>query len=244
MVLPQHWKGDRKMEGYNYVDLFATKGMEYVLVIGFLLAFILFWRYLSRPVRLAGDFNARGRGAARLTPWFNLADGIFYHQGHSWAMHEYGRVVRVGMDDFAQKLLGRSNSVDLPQVGAKVEQGEAGWKLHVDTKSVDLLSPVDGEVIALNEEVLKNPDLINHDPYGKGWLMKIRVPKMKANLKNLLSGKVANAWMEQNVEALRRMMTGDVGVVLQDGGLPVTGFARNLSPDNWDEVVKEFLLTK
>ena len=100
------------------------------------------------------------------------------------------------------------------------------------------------EVVAVNQEALKSTELIERDPYGKGWLLKIRVSKMKPNLRNLLSGKLAVAWLENAVGSLRQRMAGELGVVMQDGGLPVSGFAKVLSPEKWDEIAAEFFLTK
>ncbi len=106
-----------------------------------------------------------------------------------------------------------------------------------------MLCPVRGEVVAVNEELLESPHLISDDPYGRGWLMKVRVPRMRPALRNLLSGSLAKAWIDDTMEVLQQRMSGSLGVVLQDGGLPVSGFARELSPEAWDEVVAEFLLT-
>ncbi len=232
------------MESSGYVDIFATKGIEYLLVLGFLFSLILYWKFLSQPAGRAPALAAASRPVFSLNPWFSLAEGLFYHQGHSWAVPEQRNVVRVGIDDFAQQLLGELSSVDLPQIGTRLEQGEKGWKLWVDSKSIDVLSPVEGKVLAVNEEILKVPDLINQDPYRKGWLMKVEVPNTKKNLKNLLSGRLAKAWMEETVDTLRQKMGGELGIALQDGGVPIAGIARALSPDKWDEVAMEFLLSK
>ena len=229
------------MEGFTYVDLFATKGIEYILVIGFLIAFIVYWKFLSRtpvqPLKMASNSRAGGE-------WFHLAKNVYYHPGHSWVRPENNNIVKVGIDDFAQKLLGKPESLELPEANFRVEQGEIGWRIQSDSKLIDVLSPVNGNVIAVNEEVLKSPELIEQDPYGKGWLFKVQVSKMKPNLRNLLSGKLAVAWMENTVRTLQERMAGDLGVVMQDGGLPVSGFAKALSPDKWDDIAAEFLLTK
>ena len=152
-----------------------------------------------------------------------------------------GTVV-LGIDDFAQKLLGEVKSFDFPVVGTQLEQGETGFKILIDSKSINLISPISGEVIALNDDVKASPKIVNHDPYHEGWLMRARVPKLKSNLKNLLSGKLAKRWMDETTDELRRRMSGNLGIVLQDGGIPVSGIARNLSAEKWDEIAKEFLL--
>lgn len=230
------------MEGFTYVDLFATKSIEYLLVIGFLLVLIPFWRFLRVPARTG--LEAVRRVMSSLAQWFFLPEGFYYHQGHSWVMSQGADLVKVGVDDFAQKLVGRSNSVNLPQIGSRIEQGEVGWKLGIDAKSIDMLSPVTGDVVAINKDIVKNPDLINQDPYGKGWLMMVKPHNKKATVKNLLTGRLATAWMEKTADALRERMGGELGVIYQDGGLPVTGIAKALNPDEWDKVAQEFLLTR
>ncbi len=229
------------MEGFTYVDLFATKGIEYLVVIGFLLMLIPLWRLLSAPAR-TGVATVR-RLAPALSSWFSLPEGLYYHQGHSWAVPEGRGLVKVGLDDFAQKLMGRPARVELPKVGSRVEQGEVGWRLGVDSKTIEMLSPVTGEVVAVNKEVLESPQVINEDPYGRGWLMMIRPHNVMANIKNLLKGKLASAWMEATTDALRERMGGEMGLLYQDGGLPLSGIARALSPEGWDRLAKEFFLT-
>jgi glycine cleavage system H lipoate-binding protein len=231
------------MEATSHVDVFATKGAEYLLVIGFLLVLALFWRLMNLRPRAAHSSLSSAEHAPALVDWFRLDSGCYYHQGHSWALPEDDQVVRVGIDDFAQRLLGQVESIDLPEIGSQLRQGEKGWKFNVLSKIVDVLSPVNGEVLAVNEEIARSPDLINDDPYERGWLLKVRVPRMKSDLKNLLSGGIASAWMAETVSTLRERMSDRLGLAMQDGGIPVSGFATALAPDRWHEVAAEFLMT-
>ncbi|MHB9097868.1 MAG: glycine cleavage system protein H [Syntrophales bacterium] len=167
---------------------------------------------------------------------------VYYHQGHSWAIPESGNVVRVGIDDFAQKLVGRIDAITCPPIGSEVRQGEKGWALLVNSKSIDMLSPVDGTIVDINESLLNSPERIGNDPYGLSWLMKVQAPKLSANLKNLLSGGTARKWMEEVSANLLSLANYNLGPVSQDGGVPVDGIARNLDRERWDEITKEFLL--
>ncbi len=219
-----------------YTDIFATKGIEYLLVIGFLIALILFWRLL-RGSEIVPESGSYAPG------WFLVPEGLYFHQGHTWAKPERDGIVTVGMDDFAQKLVGKPAALALPRVGEVLEQAKSAWKVEVDGKTIEMLSPVQGEVVAVNEEVAKRPDMINADPYQKGWLLKLKDRRLNADLKNLLSGKLARAWMEDVESALRERIYGDLSAALPDGGVPVSGIARSLDPENWDQVAREFLLT-
>jgi len=231
------------MEGSQYVDIFATKGIEYLIVIVFLLTLVIFWRFLNRPAPSSGKPVAVENLRTSLIDWFYLADDFFYHQGHSWIAVENNNVVRVGVDDFAQKLIGKPTKVHLPKIGSQIFQGNVGWQLQIDSKSIDILSPVNGEVVGVNEEILKSPEIINEDPYQNGWLLKVKVPKLESNKKNLLSGNMAKVWMEQTVNTLSEKLTGNIGVFLQDGGVPITGFIKEISPEDWDDFTSEFLFT-
>jgi Glycine cleavage system H protein (lipoate-binding) len=229
------------MEGFTYVDIFATKGIEYILVISGLLFFTFFWRFLSRPA--VAVYREVENVVTAIRDWFHLPEeGIYFHQGHSWAAPEGDNLVRVGIDDFAQKMVGKIDAIKFPKVGSQVTQGEKAWSLLVGSKSIDMLSPVDGKILEINEGLLNSPESISKDPYGQSWLMKVQAPKISANLKNLLSGKLAKKWMEGVRENLLARMNYNLGAVYQDGGVPVDGIARNLDPERWDEIVNEFFL--
>ncbi len=231
------------MEGFTYVDIFATKGVEYLLVIGFLALFVPFWKYLSKPAKAL--IEATKEIIPAIAQWFRLpVKGIYYHQGHSWAMPEGDNVVKVGIDDFAQKLVGKVKAVEVPKVGATLNQGGRGWTLKVDSKSIDMLSPVGGKVLAVNKDIINAPEKINDDPYGEGWLAKVEVPNPSENTSNLLSGQLAQRWMEGVREDLSSKMDYNLGTLYQDGGLPVNGMAKNLDPEKWDELAKGFFLTQ
>ena len=231
------------MEGFKYVDIFATKGLEYIFVVGFLGLLVFFWRYLNKPV-VAKNQNSRVQKVkTTLVDWFYLANDFLYHQGHSWVMPEGKNTVFVGMDDFAQKLLGLPANIELPKVGSHIKQGERGWKLTFNGKSINMLSPVNGKVVAVNNELINNLQLLEQDPYQKGWLLKVIPSRLAVDKKNLISGALAKAWIEDSVDRLSTRMTSSYGVVLQDGGVPVSGFAKEIAPDNWDELAREFLLS-
>ncbi len=230
------------MEGFTYVNIFATKGIEYLIIISVLLLFIPFWKSLVIPAKAI--YRAAGKIIPAISEWFRTPlEGIFYHQGHCWALPEKNNVVKVGIDDFAQKLVGQINAVKTPKVGATLTQGERGWALKVGSKYIDMLSPVNGKVVAINEKVLNSPNSINNDPYGEGWLAKVQVPKVSSTLSNLLSGNLAQKWMEGVREKLFSRMDYNLGTVSQDGGVPVNGIARSLDKDKWDELVRDFFLT-
>ncbi|MFN2525974.1 MAG: glycine cleavage system protein GcvH [Actinomycetota bacterium] len=104
----------------------------------------------------------------------DVPEDLRYTKEHEWARVEGGRVV-VGITDYAQDQLGDVVFVGLPEQGAQVSAGEPLGEVE-STKSVsDVYSPVSGTVLERNDEVEANPELINSDPYGRGWLVAIQI---------------------------------------------------------------------
>jgi len=228
------------MEGIRFIDIYATKGIEYLIVIAFFAAFVLFCRYMYRP----GEVRAPATIASESVTRFRVPEGLFYHQGHGWLRPEPGSIGVVGLDDFAQKFIGKIDAVDLPPVGSRLAQGDKGWSLVVDGVPIPMLSPVAGEVVEVNPEVLRSPEILREDPYGKGWLLKVKSTRIASNTRNLLSGKLARAWMESALDKLHPLHGESLGPVLQDGGLMVDGIARVLGGDQWVGLAKTHLMTE
>jgi glycine cleavage system H lipoate-binding protein len=230
------------------MDPFATKGIEYLLVFSYLFCLVPFWLFLrwiaqqQQPVLAVAKSTLRAAG--NLRSWFEVPEGFHFHRGHTWAQPEKDGLLRVGVDDFAQQLIGAPSALRLPAVGDQLTQGEKGWQLQVKDHEVDLLSPLNGEVVAVNEAAIRDPELVCQDPYGNGWLIKVRAASPQTALKNLLPGKLARSWMDETVSQLNGLMHGELGPVLQDGGVPVSGFARQLAGEHWPEIAAEFLLTE
>lgn len=216
-------------------DIFGTKGLEYILVIGYLVLLAGFWTLMGRPRRAPAPARPK---AAR--GWFDPPKGLFFHPGHTWVAQESAGVVRVGMDEFALRLLGSSSTVALPRVGQRLRPGEPGWALELDGETIPVLAPVDGEVLRVNDTVHHSPEVLHARPYEEGWLVKVKVANAGASLKNLLRGRPARAWMEDSID---KLWPGELGALMADGGPLVDGFARALAPDRWGDVARAFLLT-
>lgn len=231
---------------HEFLSVYSAKSMEYLLAVGYLLLFIPFWRYVQGGARAARAGVEAGQPAGATAPraglgWFQLPAGLRLHPGHTWARLEQDGLVTVGIDDFAHKLVGPA-SVDLPAVGARVGQGEPALALRDEGREVDMLSPVDGTVFAVNPALAEGATALD-DPYGAGWLFKVKPSRLAANLRQLHGAEAARRMLEDASEALVRRMDPELGRVLQDGGAPVHGIARALAGDGWEEFAREFFLT-
>jgi glycine cleavage system H protein len=108
-----------------------------------------------------------------------------YLKSHEWARLEDDGTITVGISDHAQQALGDLVFVEAPEPGRRVSAGEACAVVESVKAASDVYSPVSGEVVAGNAELGGQPELINHDPYGTGWIMRIR-PDDKAQFSSLL----------------------------------------------------------
>lgn len=175
---------------------------------------------------------------------FQVPENVRYHSGHTWALSESRELVRVGIDDFASKLIGKIESISLPQRGRWVRQGQKIWTIIRDGKSVDMVSPIEGTVSDVNEAVAKNPSLALKDPYGEGWLVTVQAPDSKINFRNLLGGALARMWTEDSALRLRkRMPVAMVAALAQDGGVAVDDITSHLPEEDWATLTKEFFLS-
>jgi len=114
---------------------------------------------------------------------YNMPDELHYEQNHYWVRQE-GDLLVMGMDDFAQKLAGDVVFVQLPDEGKTLKIGKKFAQVESGKWLGKVYAPVNGELAGVNEELEKNPALINQDCYGKGWMYKIKPDDM---------GEVANA---------------------------------------------------
>ncbi len=222
---------------YDLLSVYPAKLLEYGLAIGYLALFVLFWRYVQGGKRATARAAARSSMVRHAGGWFHLPAGVHLHPGHTWARLEPDGLVTVGMDDLATKLVGPI-AVQVPALGAALQQGDAALAVTAGARSVSLAAPVDGTVVAVNAAARPH-----EDPYGAGWLFRVRAPRLAANLRQLLSGSAALRLLEDASERLAQRMNPELGAVLQDGGAPISGIAQTLAGDSWDALAREFFLS-
>ncbi len=234
------------MIGQEFLATYPAKLMEYSLGAGYLVCFTFFWRYLNGGRALAKEaVRARRPAGATATAapgWFTVPGDVLLHPGHTWARPGADGLVEVGLDDFATRLLGPVERLGLPEAGSAVAQGAPAFLAAEGSHRVALVSPVDGKVAEVNP-LAARADLWQLEPYGAGWLFKVRPDRLSANQRQLLAGEAAQRWVEQAGASLAARASPQLGAVLQDGGAPVHGIARELAPNGWAELCREYFRT-
>jgi glycine cleavage system H protein len=166
----------------------------------------------------------------------------FVHPGHTWARETGDGYVVVGIDAFAQSLVGTIHDLKLPRLLKHVSQGAAALDLWHGQRHVRLVSPVSGWVVEKNEMVLNDPSLVNSAPYGDGWLFKVKASRLSNELANLLTGKTAIHWNDSVRDQVRKIFATTPALLMQDGGVMVENLAEHCSEEEWKAICKEFFL--
>lgn len=104
----------------------------------------------------------------------NIPDNLKYTKDHEWVKIE-GETATVGITDFAQSELGDIVFVEVDTEGEELDKEETFGTIEAVKTVSDLFMPISGEVLEFNEELEGSPDIVNQDPYGKGWIAKIKI---------------------------------------------------------------------
>jgi glycine cleavage system H lipoate-binding protein len=174
---------------------------------------------------------------------FEIPQDYCFHLGHMWVAKEGVDDARVGADKFVTNLMGKIDRIEIRGANRWVRQGQKLITLTAGTTSLDLLSPVEGIVTAVNDDVLRDPSLLTSDPYENGWIAMVKAPDLKVNQRNLIQGSMVAPWMQNSAVRLNAMLSGPSPSLAQDGGVPIQGLLPQLDPEIQQAVVKEFFLS-
>ncbi len=221
--------------------------MTVLLVLTTFLVFIVLDYLINRKQAVvtapAGSRPAPSRAATEMIDGFLVPEDLSYHPGHAWLTRERKHVARVGADELAATLLGRINRIELPKPGQWIRQGQPVATFHRDGETTSMVSPTEGEVLAVNTELLQDPALLRSDPYGKGWLVTVNGPDEESTYRNLIPKSLVPEWMRDAVERLYARQPALAGAVAATGGRPVEDPVGSLPDANWKEITAEFFLT-
>jgi glycine cleavage system H lipoate-binding protein len=223
--------------------------MTVLLVLATFLVFIILDYAMNRRKAIAtvgveSRKTAPALAGGEYVNGFLVPGNVSYHSGHSWLFRERRNVVRVGADEFAAALSGKLEKIELPKPGQWIRQGQKMVALLRNGERAEMVSPTEGEVMEVNQEVLANPALMRQDPYGKGWLLSIHVPDEENTARNLLPKMLVREWMAEAIERLYSRQPQLAGAVAADGGRPAEDLLAGVPEPNWQETASEYFLTR
>lgn len=184
-----------------------------------------------------------------LPPWAakELPAGLFVHSGHTWAKVGPSGDVQVGLDRFAQGILGNVDRFELPAKGTEIRQGEPAFAAVQSGKRIEFVSPVDGVIREVNDRINVDLNEAKREPYEKGWAFEIRPYDLAGNLKKLRIGREASGWLEKEVRNfveflnLHRAVAQGVGVTMPDGGVHTEGILETMNGEVLQLAIRKFL---
>jgi glycine cleavage system H lipoate-binding protein len=226
--------------------------MVAVTVIALIVAFILLDMGIQyfRKARMSEMVSHASTKVEELLSDFLMPLGVFFHPGHTWVrIQDRGEII-VGTDDFVQKSLGTIDRVELPKVGSTVRSNSPAFRLFQGSKYATFLAPINGTVIAVNEQVKQNPEVMKDQPYESGWVMKIKPSSAAEDLKSLMIADPAVKWLKREVSAFRDFLSeiagkkSELGLTLADGGIPISGVMEGFGNSEWNSFQQNFLNKK
>ncbi|NIR15194.1 MAG: glycine cleavage system protein GcvH [Desulfobacterales bacterium] len=128
-----------------------------------------------------------------------MPEGLYYHEEFGWARVEDGKA-RIGITDYAQKQLREIVFVELPGAGDTVAQDDPFGTVESVKAVSDLVAPLSGKIEKVNEEVQDNPEILNEDPYERGWLIVISPSNLDGELKALMDFDKAVKWHKKMIQ--------------------------------------------
>jgi len=218
--------------------------MTPILVVASLLIIAtLRWFLQTRQERLAEA--ARAIGAIPLG--MEIRPGqppphLLFHHGHTWVhLHESG-LATIGVTDLAANFTGHLARVEIPKDGARLRKGDVAWTLVSDKRRrIEQSMPIDGRVIAVNNQLLENPGLAQKSSYENGWILRVRPRKQAVLSTDFLADSGLKAWFDAARDAISSRLNPALGTVAQDGGEWLTAFGDQLNDDTWNDLKRELI---
>ena len=174
---------------------------------------------------------------------FKIPHGYYLHRGHTWVKIEEGSTVRVGLDDFALRLLGPLDRVDAPLLGKEVKQDRDDILLSRSSNTARVQSPISGVVTDINPELRERGSLANQDPYTQGWVMRLHSQNLRQDIKNLMIGEQASQYLDGEIDRLYEVIEEEAGPLAADGGYLGDDIYGNLPQTSWQKLTRQFLRT-
>jgi glycine cleavage system H protein len=234
------------MDGFTYHNIFETKGIEYLAIIAFFLLLIPFWIILNRQIVSRKIKQFIGVLTANV---LKIPQGVFFNKNHTWTHLERSGSAKVGLDDLLLHITGTVNINHLKNPGDIIRKGDLLTEIDQNGKILRIFSPISGKILASNVLLKDNPQLSSEDPYGKGWVYKIKPTDWITETSSYYLAEEATQWAKTELERFKDFMAHSAGkygnypslTVLQDGGELCDNVLSEMPDEIWQDFQQEFL---
>jgi glycine cleavage system H lipoate-binding protein len=172
---------------------------------------------------------------------FRIPQGFYFHRGHAWAKIEENSMVRVGIDDFALRLLGPLDRIEAPLVGKEIKQDQADISVTRGSNNARFLAPVSGVITDINPRVRENGSVANQAPYSEGWVMRVHSDNLRQDLKNLMIGSQTKDSLQKEIDLVYQEIENVAGPLAADGGNLGHDIYGSMPQIGWDRLTRLFL---
>ncbi|MGH7491912.1 MAG: response regulator [bacterium] len=176
---------------------------------------------------------------------FVLPGGVFISAGHVWASVSVPGLVRVGIDDFARKMIGRIDAIAFPDQGQHIKKGEPLFCIQQDGRKAIFKSPITGRVHLINAELVHNLAWLEKQLYEKGWICSLKPNQLADELEQLKIGEKAAAWYRQEIQRVRQLLVAESGnghaQEMAEFGHLVEGQLEETDERTWTRFAETFL---
>jgi glycine cleavage system H lipoate-binding protein len=169
--------------------------------------------------------------------------GYYLHPGHCWVKIEESTTVRVGLDDFALRVLGPPDRIESPLIGKELTQHTAAINLNREAHAATLLAPVSGVVTEINPDLREKGALAGAAPYTEGWVLRLNAPDLRRQLRGLMFGEEASRFLDAEIERVYELIDQAAGPLAADGGRLGSDLFGHLPQIGWETLTAAFLRT-
>ncbi len=167
---------------------------------------------------------------------FAIREDYYYLPNHIWVKVE-GDLLRIGVDSFAARLLGKIDKVNFSDKN-RLSRNEQCWSLGSANRLANMSLPIEAEIVEKNQSVQSDPSIVQRDPYNRGWLLTVKPSHQAADM---VKGDKAIEWLEKEFGKLHEEFEESIGVTITDGGEIVADLHERLTDDEWTRLVQQFL---
>jgi len=177
----------------------------------------------------------------------NINGSLFYHPGHTWIKVEKADEVRIGLDYFLGKMIGKVKVIVLPLSGRRCLQGENLCSIIQEEGILHIVFPVSGLILSFNQKLKDQPELITKDPLGEGFLLTLKPKNLQRDQKHLFFGETALSWYQKELERFKTVVVSElygqerVGMTMQDGETNLRDMKNLIAPERYIQLVSTFL---
>ena len=235
------------MDGFSYNNIFETKGIEYLIIIAFLLLIIPFWVFINKKTAIKDQI--RKTLGVLTSSVLRIPQGIFYSKNHTWTYLEKSGYASVGLDDLLLHITGDVKFLSRLIPDGNLHKGELLAEIESKGKILQVFSPISGRVVKVNQLLSSNPELLNEDPYGKGWVCMIKPSDWVNETSSYFLAENAAGWFNNELNRFRDFLAASLHkysdkvplVALQDGGELCDKPLSELPAEVWHDFQKSFL---